>query len=60
MSFTVELDCPLFTLTFTTDAPPTPDVLDTACTRLNRAFADALANVTPHANIILGDDEDDD
>lgn len=60
MSFEVTFSCPLFDLTFETDATPSPDVLDSTLTRINRAIADALANVTPHANIILGDDEDDD
>lgn len=60
MSFNLQFDCPLFSIEFSTDADPTPDVFDNILTRYNRAIADTLANVTPHAGIILGEDEDDD
>ena len=60
MAFNVEVDTPLFTLSFSTDTDPTPDVLDDVLTRLNRAVSETLANVIPHAGVILGEDEDDD
>ena len=58
--FQLSFDTPLFTLEFSTDADPSPDVLDSCLTRLNRAISDALANVAPHAGVILGDDSDGD
>jgi len=60
MAFNLSFDTPLFTLDFSTDAAPSPDVLDSVLTRFNRAVCDALANVAPHAGVILGDDTDDD
>jgi hypothetical protein len=59
MAFNVTFDCPLFSLEFSTDANPSPDVLDTCLTRLNRAVNDSLASVAPHAGVILGEDTDD-
>jgi hypothetical protein len=59
MAFTVNFDCPLFSLEFSTDANPSPDVLDSCLTRLNRAVSDHLAQVAPHAGVILGEDTDD-
>ncbi len=60
MAFQVSIDTPLFTLDFNTDANPSPDALDSVLTRLNRSVAETLANVIPHATVILGDDEDED
>lgn len=58
--FNLSFDTPLFTLEFSTDAAPSPDVLDTVLTRFNRAVAETLAQVAPHASVILGDDDSDD
>lgn len=58
--FQLSFDTPLFTLEFSTDANPSPDVLDSILTRFNQAVNDALASVAPHAGVILGDDTDDD
>lgn len=60
MGFQVNFDCPLFSLELHADADPSPDILDNALTRFNRAVSDSLANVAPHAALILGDDNDDD
>ena len=59
MAFGLNFDCPLFTLEFQTDANPSPDVLDSTMTRFNRAVNDSLANIAPHAGVILGDTDDD-
>jgi hypothetical protein len=59
MAFNITFDCPLFSLEFSTDANPSPDVLDTVLTRLNRSVAESLAQVSPHASVILGDSDDD-
>ena len=59
MAFELRFECPLFGLEFSTDASPSPDVFDSAMTRFNRAIAETLAQVTPHATVILGDDGDD-
>lgn len=60
MAFNLTFDCPLFSLDLSTDVDPSPDVLDNVLTRFNRAVADSLAQVAPHAGVILGDDSDDD
>lgn len=60
MAFNLTFGCALFDLELSTDASPSPDVLDGIVTRFNRAISDTLANVTPHAGIILGDEDDDD
>ena len=59
MSFGLSFDCPLFTLELTTDADMSPDVLDTALSRFSRSVAESLAQVAPHAGVILGDSDDD-
>lgn len=58
MAFGITFSSPLFDLEFSTDANPSPDVLDSVLTRLNRAVAETLANVAPHAGVILGEDDD--
>ena len=60
MAFELRFECPLFGLEFSTDANPSPDVFDSAMTRFNRGIADTLAQVTPHATVILGDDDESD
>jgi hypothetical protein len=60
MAFSLNFDTPLFTLEFSTDAAPSPDVLDTVLTRFSRAVSESLAQVAPHAGVILGEDSDDD
>ena len=60
MAYNIDLECALFTVSFSTDSAPSPDPLDSTLTRLIRAFADGLAAVAPHASAILGEDEDDD
>ena len=57
--FALSFDCPLFTLDLSTDAAPSPDVLDTVLTRFSRTVAESLAQVAPHAGVILGDDDSD-
>lgn len=59
MGFTVEFDCPLFSVRSESDNA-SPDVYDMIWTRTTRGVSDLLASVAPHAAVILGDDEDDD